>query len=532
MLSAESIEHAEPPTIWQVPLSMWAAMGVLTAGFTCALYEHGLNRMLDNWLTRDEYSHAIIIPLISLFFIWQKKDVLERMPFTGSWAGVGVMFAGVILIVLGELSATSVLIQYGFYIVIAGMVLAYTGRAAFRKIWVPLLLLVFTIPLPGLIYQDISQRLQLVSTKIGVWVIKLFGISVHAAGNVIDLGTFQLQVVDACSGLRYLFPLMTFGFIVAYMFKVEMWKRVVIFLSTIPITIFMNSFRIGAIGVTVEFWGPEMAEGFLHDFEGWAVFMACTGILLLEMWILAAIGRSRRPLLEVFGLEFPANTPSEASLRQRSSPAAFVVSALVVVVVSIAAVAAPQRKDVQLARKEFSEFPIDVGNWQGRAERIDRSFVERLDFDDYLFANYAGADEEPVNLYVAWYGSQSKGASIHSPAACLPGGGWQIQRFATHEVPGAVVAGQPLVVNRVEIQKGDDRQLVYYWFQQRGRIITDEYLLKWYVFWDAITRNRTDGALVRLTGLVRPGENWSMVDERLTRFARVVADDLDDYVPP
>ena len=113
---------------------------------------------------------------------------------------------------------------------------------------------------------------------------------------------------------------MTLGFIAAYFFKEAFWKRAVIFLSSIPITILMNSFRIGAIGVMVEHWGQSMAEGFLHDFEGWIIFMACTAILILEMWVLTHIGKDRKPLREAFGLEFPEPTPADANIVSRKIP--------------------------------------------------------------------------------------------------------------------------------------------------------------------------------------------------------------------
>ena len=102
-----------------------------------------------------------------------------------------------------------------------------------------------------------------------------------------------------------------------------------------------------------------------------------------------------------------------------------------------------------------------------------------------------------VNLYIAYYNSQRKGEAVHSPRSCLPGGGWQMRDFGQRELPAIVVGGQPLRVNRTLIELGDQRQLVYYWFQQRGRVITNEFAVKWYLFWDAITRHRTDGALVR-----------------------------------
>jgi EpsI family protein len=155
-----------------------------------------------------------------------------------------------------------------------------------------------------------------------------------------------------------------------------------------------------------------------------------------------------------------------------------------------------------------------------------------LRLDDYLLADYRRGDEPvPVNLYVAWYDSQRAGQSAHSPRSCLPGGGWRIDELDQITLPGTEDAAQPLRVNRVLIGLGNNRQLVYYWFQQRGRVITNEYLVKWYLFLDAIGRQRTDGALVRLTTPLQPGEDPARGDERLAGFAAQAVPRLSAYVP-
>jgi len=351
-------------------------------------------------------------------------------------------------------------------------------------------------------------------------------------GNVIDLGVYKFQVVEACSGLRYLFPLMTLGFVCAYIYKAHLWKRIAVFLSTVPITIFLNSFRIGVIGVLVEYWGPSMAEGFLHDFEGWAVFMACTGILVLEMWGLAQLGKERRSLRQVFGLEFPEPTPKDALLRYRPLCRAYWTAAAVVAVVVISLFILPaKRDDVRVMRKEFSDFPMVLGDWNGKADPMAHIYVDALKLDDYLLANYVNNRQQAVNLYVAYYGSQSKGASIHSPRTCLPGGGWEMKTLTQRVVDGVRTGSQPLQVNRAEIQLGESKQLVYYWFQMHGRGISNEYLLKWFVFWDALNRNRTDVALVRVMTLLGPGDSFADADSRLINFVKTLNPHISDYVP-
>src|SRR5207249_6025920 len=198
-----------------------------------------------------------------------------------------------------------------------------------KLVWVPLMILFFMVPLPNFLYQGLSAQLQLLSSKLGVSVIRLCDISVFLEGNVIDLGNYKLQVAEACSGLRYLFPLMALGFIAAYFFKGALWKRAIIFLSTIPITILMNSLRIGVIGVMVEHWGRAAAEGFLHDFEGWVIFMTCTVVIVGEMWLLAKIGSNKHSLREVFGVDLPARVAPGTPTRYRSVPKPFLGALLV-----------------------------------------------------------------------------------------------------------------------------------------------------------------------------------------------------------
>jgi len=516
--------------VWKEPPAVWALLAAAIA-FAVALFYDGLAFMVRAWQGQEEYSYGYLIPVICLFLIWQKKEILRQIPFAGSWAGVGLTFAGILFFILGKLGDVYTVIQYSFVVVIFGLMLAFAGWPGFRVIRIPLLVLVFMVPLPGFLNQTLSNELQLISSQLGVAVIRLFGISVFLEGNVVDLGSYKLQVAEACSGLRYLFPLMTFGFIAAYFFKAPFWKRALLFASTVPITILMNSFRIGIIGVTVDRWGQAMAEGFLHEFEGWIVFMVCTGVLLLEMWLLERVGGAPRPLREAFGLAFPAPTLQQAQIKYRSVPRPFYVAAISVLVVLAVSSALPERKETIPPRKDFSTFPMEITEWRGERERLGVDIVNALNFDDYLMADYSNARGGRINFYVGYYETQQADKVPHSPRACIPGNGWQISDIRDYTLRDIAVAGHPLRVNRLIIEKGAQQQLVYYWFQQRGRIITNEYLVKWYLFWDALTRNRSDGSLVRFITTLGPGESQAAADRRLSEFVRVASPQLRPYVP-
>ena len=521
--------NADDQSVWAISLWLWGAI-VAVSIVILAIFYDGLEHMVRAWES-DEYSHGYLIPLIVAFLIWQKKNELELIDYKGSWPGLLVVLFGILVYFVGEFSALYTIVQYGFLITLYGVVLTFMGWQAFRVILVPLLILAFMIPLPAFIYNNLSSELQLISSQIGVAVIRLFGISVYLEGNVIDLGSYKLQVVEACSGLRYLFPLMTLGFIAAYFFKGAFWKRALIFLSSIPITILMNSFRVGVIGVMVEYRGKSMAEGFLHDFEGWVVFMACTAILVLEMWVLAHIGKDRKPLQEAFGLELPDPSPADAAVISRKIPMQVFVATGVLVLSLFVSTQAAERTETIPERASFSGFPTQIGEWKGKPDQIEQIFIDALKFDDYIMTNYTDKDNQLINFYVAYYGSQSKGESAHSPRSCIPGGGWQIKSLTQKEVSGTTIGDVPLKVNRVVIQKGNVSQVVYYWFQGRNRVITNEYMVKWFLLWDGLMKRRTDGALVRLTAFVSPGEDLSHADARLTSFARDVCGSLVDYIP-
>ena len=274
------LTEARQSFVWKCPPAFWVVLGVALIMVGHA-FQYTILEMVNRWNTKEEYGYGYMIPVIALFLVWQRKNQLAEMEFRHSTAGLILIVFGGLLFFLGAVATTHTLSQYGLVVTILGVALALLGWKAFRIIAVPLALLFFMVPLPPFIYNTLSTKLQLLSSQIGVEVIRWFGISVYLEGNVIDLGTYKLQVVEACSGLRYLFPLMSLSFIAAYIYKAAFWKKALVFLSSIPITVLMNSFRIGVIGVLVEYGGPEQAEGFLHDFEGWIIFMACIAILVL-----------------------------------------------------------------------------------------------------------------------------------------------------------------------------------------------------------------------------------------------------------
>jgi exosortase D (VPLPA-CTERM-specific) len=530
-MSVETLPpHLPAGIVWRLSSPVILAACAAFA-LTLWLFWDGIVFMWGWWMGLPEYSHGVLIPPVAAFLIWQQKDRLERIPFSGSWWGVALVIVGGVLLAIGELATVFTVVQYAFLVTLWGLALALTGPKAFRLLLMPLFVLLFMIPLPQFVLANLSTKLQLLSSKLGVEFIRLFDISVFLEGNVIDLGGYKLQVAEACDGLRYLFPLMTLGFLMAYFYKGALWKRVVLFLSSIPITVLMNSFRVGTIGVMVEHWGIGMAEGFLHEFQGWAVFMASAALMIGEIALLNRIGHESGNWRQLFGVELPAPPPRGARLQNRSIPSAFAAACAVLVVFVVVMQVTPRPVELFPKRLSFAEYPMQLGSWSGRRESMDGVYSDALKLDDYVMANYVSAGGQSVNLYIAYYNSQRKGEAVHSPRSCLPGGGWQLRDFNQRTLNQVQINGRPLRVNRTLIELGDQRELVYYWFEQRGRVITNEFAVKWYLFWDALTRHRTDGALVRLITTLPPSGDEASADGRLIELAAQIAPTLARYVP-
>lgn len=506
---------------------------VVMFGFAVLLvvaFISGLGELARVWEMQEEYSFGYMIPVVTLYLLWQRRTEIAATRFSGAWGGTALVAFGLLALGIGQIATLGTVVQYAFLCCLFGLIVSYTGWRGVAAMAMPLAILGFMVPLPNYFLREISQALQLWSSQLGVMFIRAFGISVFLEGNVIDLGGLRLQVVEACNGLRYLLPLMSIGFIAAYLFRAALWKRALVFLSTIPITLLMNSVRIGVIGVLSEYFGKSMAEGFLHDFEGWAVFMLCTLLLVVEIALLARFGADKAAFAEVFAVPV-AKVPPATRDRTRALPMSFVVAGMMIAIaagvshtVSIPSATLP-------ARQQFADFPMALGSWRGVPARMEAEYLRMLKLDDYLLADFVTDARRPVNFYVSYYAAQANGNSAHSPRACIPGDGWEISDFGQRELREVVVAGRSLEVNRVVIQRGDNRQLVYYWFQQGGRAITNEYMVKLRIFQDAVTRRRTDGAMVRLVAALAPGESVESGDALLERFAVQAVPTLAGFVP-
>ena len=237
---------------------------ILFAGIYFSAYKY----LFSNDWSRADYSASILIPFISLFLIWEKRQALSSREYQNGGFGVVIIFTAVILFWLGELGGEYFTLYFSSWLMLVGILWLHLGTEKLKAIAFPVAFLLAMFPLPGFIHGKLSFTLKLASSWLGVKMMQLMGMSAFREGNVIDLGFTQLQVVDACSGLRYLIPLVLTGLLFAYYFLNSWWKRIFLVLSTIPIAVLVNGLRIFSVGFLYQYWGQMVAEGFFHDFSG------------------------------------------------------------------------------------------------------------------------------------------------------------------------------------------------------------------------------------------------------------------------
>ncbi|WP_295536671.1 VPLPA-CTERM-specific exosortase XrtD [uncultured Thioclava sp.] len=510
----------------------WGILGLGALTLACApFFALGLQSLGAAWST-PEYSHGPLIPLISLYLFARelRHAPAHSSPQHTRWQGVVVIIAALAVAAFGDLAQIPDIVTYALIGWLMGVVLLVMGWQAGRHHWKPVLHLIFMLPLPQILYWKLTIALQLISSELGVALVRAFDIPVYLSGNVIDLGVYKLQVAEACSGLRYLFPILSFSYLFGILYRGPFWHKAVLFAMAAPLTVGLNSLRIGVVAILVNSYGIGQAEGFLHVFEGWVIFGAAIAILSFTAVGLQRLTPNPRPLSEALDLNYTRFAPELRRLTQIAPSRALMVALGLAALASAAWLALPRPEALPPARSDFSTFPRSIEGWQGEMRALEPQTVQVLGATDYLNAVYASPDRSAaVNLFVAWYADQTGGAGIHSPEVCLPVGGWEVSNFGPRSL--TLPHRASFAVNRAVITKGLNRQLVYYWFDERGVAMINDWRAKLSVIVDGVTRGRTDGALIRYVTPIGPGENVSVADARLTKFIAHSLPRLGAYVP-
>jgi exosortase len=267
----------EQPQTTERPIP-WVALAWFTVLLIAAYYPI-LAALVRQWSNDEDVSHGFFVPLVAAFIAWQRKDRILAVQQKPAWWGLGIMAYGALQGYIGMLGAELFLQRTSFLITLVGLLLVVGGVALVKELLFPLLLLPFMIPIPSVIYNQITFPLQLFASQVAETALGLIGIPVLRDGNVLELASQRLSVAEACSGIRSLLSLSFLSLVFAFFFDDRVWMRWVLLISTIPIAIIANSGRVTLTGILSEY-NTELARGFFHSLEGWIIFIIALAMLI------------------------------------------------------------------------------------------------------------------------------------------------------------------------------------------------------------------------------------------------------------
>jgi len=277
--------------LWSRRLWVWS---VILTGLILLLYAAVIKSLVEQWWTDADYGHGFFVPLFSGYILWHTRERWTKVEVKPSNFGFVVIVGAIALLLLGSLGAELFTSRFSLLVLLAGMILFLAGWKMLRAVSFPLGYLIWMIPMPVIIYNQITFPLQLIASRLATAWLELAQVPVLRDGNILIMSNYSLEVVEACSGIRSLMTLMALAVAYGYLVSPRRWVRYVLAAFMVPIAIITNAIRIMGAGLMAHRFGPAAAEGFLHQFSGWAIFLVALLLMFGSYWILQHISERRR----------------------------------------------------------------------------------------------------------------------------------------------------------------------------------------------------------------------------------------------
>ena len=246
---------------------------VVLSGIILWLYRAILIHLVGQWWHDPNFSHGFFVPLFSALVIWQERQKFSELPLRPSWSGMAIAALAMCILVVGQMGAELFLSRFSLLILLAGLVVLFCGWMYFRALMFPWAFLILMIPVPTVVFNQITFPLQVLASRVSGLILPLLGVPVLREGNVINLPAMALEVAEACSGIRSLMSLVALAIIYGYLMEKRLWVRWILAFASVPIAVAANSVRIIGTGLLVQYWDPEKAEGYFHASWGWIIFV-------------------------------------------------------------------------------------------------------------------------------------------------------------------------------------------------------------------------------------------------------------------
>lgn len=514
-----------------IPSNIFVQFLVLSFG-VFFLYAPTILNLIYSWRKNsDIYSHCFLIPVISLYLIWRRRSELQKMELSPNyWGSLFILFGGATLI-LGKVGNAFFLMHLSLIPVIVGLTLLLFGWRWLRALAFPIAYLIFMVPLPPFVLEVINPPLQLLAASFSNLFLRAFNISVFVDKNFIFLPDATLFVEPSCSGLRYILPVLAIAVLLAYL-SLQRWSdRVVLVVIALTMAILTNVLRVASTGLLAHFVSPKLAEGSFHSFHGWLISIVNFVFLLGMISLLAKRNRTKEQPVEQED-SVPADSSSSTyrfPLIEYTKQFYFAV----IILMSLAACFHLLSNRRMPLRKSLTEFPLIVGNWQGKDIKDVSDMPNVAHIDDSLARVYSDGSGYQVKFYVAYSQNQRQGAEVFRTPSEFFLDDWWAEWWLTEKesetlaVPGG--KGKNVKVSRYVLQSDATKHFVLCWYQSGDKSMANLFQAKIRLVINALTQNRFDGAFVYIC--VPVIHSMELASARIRNFAELILPLLSNHLP-
>lgn len=488
------------------------------------LYWQSFAYWIHTWVNNFDYMFGFIMPLLSFYIIWKRRDLFEFVPVKPSKSGLLIIIVGILLYVGGQAAYINVAQQVSFFIIIPGIILHYFGFHMLRLLSIPLMILVFMVPLPDFCY----SYLQSFFTWASVEILRVFNVPVYAEGYSIQLPNVSVWVASGCTGIRSMTAILPIGLTIAHLYFDSRWNKVsmVIFSAILPIL--ANIFRIVSLLIFALKGNPIFTYGTPHKIHGYVVFI---GSLFILFGFASFLKRFRTKPLSKQKEMITSQHPLSQFWTQGFSSYGNLILVVLMVLIPALVHARLQTQSVIPLVQSFKSFPLVLGEWKG-CELVEHEWrPEIIGATDSLYRLYKDVDENEIKIFVSYLPIQTQGQELvfHANKIIPP----KFVIISQHMKIWNINANSSpfkLKTTFLQLNNGIQNKTLLYWYQNTNHYLHNKYLAKAVMTWDSLLQNRSNGSVFVLM-FKSPRHNSNDYEIKLQNFLNDFMYEIRKYLP-
>lgn len=499
-----------------IPAQIWLRVGLVFVIFI-VLYTNVIIQIVNTWFNREDYSHGLLIPFISLYFIWSKKEELQRTIVAPQiWSGLIITLSAGILLLLGNIGSVVMAQEISLLLILPGLVLMLLGTQFLRTLALPISYLIFMAPILDEILSRIRWPFQLIAAKLSGILLNVLGIPVFQHRQYLELPNISLEVAEACSGVNFFIAILAIAVPLAYFTQERRSRRIMLIAFAIIIGILTNTLRVTLIGIYT-FNGGTDVHGPLHVFQGLFVSVVGFIFLFITAWVFAKFSPSRTMSAPTEKKETPLNPGYDL---KKINHASFVAMGALLTLAGVLFLHEP--KPVPL-KMDLVKFPFLLKQWEG-VDDVSRAVSLNITGADSVISRiYRHTDGGELSVSIGYFQSQKQGRELID---------YRFEKLykKAEQIPLMTDQQALIHINKTVFTDGAKKYLAIYWYDLNGRIVADRYKAKLITIMDGLIHNRTNGALVVVSRNVNEIDSVTALNTEL-EFAKALIPTLSDYLP-